>query len=228
MRASCAAQAAASSTRRGKQLDVEAELARPQVAPLFLPRQQIDEQRREPGVGEHARDVAVAGAEPARTRAVREEDEAVRAVRDDEAPRRPARIDLLLERQGQLAPHVVVRELAEVVVPEADRVERLGGDQGDDLVGLDREHLERVRRRGRHGDDEPPRTAAAHRLGRRPHRRPGGETVVDEHDHAVAQVGRRAVAAVRPLAALELDPLPLRHLLDHVVAEAAAPGRAAR
>ena len=87
---------------RGKQLDVEAELARPQVAPLFLPRQQVDEQRREPGVGEHARDVAVAGAEPARTRAVREEDEAARAVRDDEAPRRPARIDLLLERQGQL------------------------------------------------------------------------------------------------------------------------------
>ena len=80
-----------------------------------------------------------------------------------------------------------------------------------------------MRRRGRHGDDEPPRTAAAHRLGRRPHRRPGGETVVDEHDHAVAQVGRRAVAAVRTLAALELDPLPLRHLLDHVVAEAQLP-----
>ena len=80
-----------------------------------------------------------------------------------------------------------------------------------------------MRRRGRHGDDEPPGARLRTACDRRPHRRAGGQTVVDEHDRLAAQVGQRPVAAVGPLAPLELLPLALRHALDHVVAEPQLP-----
>src|SRR2546428_519505 len=93
-------------------------------------------------------------------------------------------------------PHLVVARLREVLVPEADGVERLRRGETDDLVGLLGEQLARVGGRRGNRDDHLGRPLASYTGGRGPHRRAGRETVVDENHRAAAQVERRPVPAV--------------------------------
>ena len=76
-----------------------------------------------------------------------------------------------------------------------------------------------MRRRGRHRDDDGARPPRPHRLDGRPHRRPGRETVVHEHDGLSAQLERRPVAAVGELPPGQLRPLPLRHADDDLLVQ---------
>ncbi len=150
---------------------------------------------------------------------MRKQHESARALGKRKAGGGLARVDLHLGRERQEPPHVVVRQLAEVLVPEPDRVERLGRDHRDDLVGLTPELCKRVQRRRRYRDDDQLRPLSPDGGHSRPHRRAGRETVVDEHHHLARKLGRRAVAAIRALAALELGELPLGDPVDDVVAE---------
>ena len=142
---------------------------------------------------------------------MREQDEPAGALRHDEVARRAAGVDLLLVRQSEEPLHLVVGDLAEVVVPESHGVERVRSDQPDELVHLRPELVQRVRRRGRNGHDDALGLPAADGRDRGPHRRPRREAVVDEHDRPVPEVGRRPLAPVGLLAADKLRLLSLRH-----------------
>jgi hypothetical protein len=104
-----------------------------------------------------------------------------------------------------------VGELSEVVIPGADRPERLRHGQRHNLVRVRAGVLERIPRTDRRRDDETTgrRTAMPQPAERRPNRHPGRDAVV-HHDHlAIGQRRERSARAVTvdPAANLLADPL---------------------
>ena len=166
---------------RREELDVEPDLRRARVDLLFVRREQIEQERREPLAVQLGGDVLVSRAGATAARAVREEHEAARVVRDRQVafevllterdadvpiarqpnalrtgPARPGSFgSRAIEQRGD----VIVGRRGEVLVPEADGEGRVLHVQAHDLVGDRRELVERARRRHRHGQDEPARAA---------------------------------------------------------------------
>jgi len=115
--------------------------------------------------------------------------------------------------------YLLVRRLAEVFVPESDGVERLGRHGTHDFVGLAQQRRARVARRDRHGDDDARRVTGGERFHRRPHRRAGGQAVIDEDHGAAGEIRIRAVAPVRALAPVQFREFPCRDAIDRAVVE---------
>src|SRR5690242_5422724 len=78
--------------------------------------------------------------------------------------------------------HFVVCCLAEVVVPLTDGRKMFWRSRAHDLVGDRGELATGLRRTHRYRNDDAGGAECPYRLDRRLHRRPGGQTVVDEHD----------------------------------------------
>jgi peptidyl-prolyl cis-trans isomerase A (cyclophilin A) len=134
----------------------------------------------------------------------------------------------------QLADFLVGR-LREVLVPQADRVERLRLVGADGLVRLPLELLARLDRPDRDGDHDPGRLQPAQGGHRGPHGRAGGQPVVHQDHRLPPDVQRRPVAAILPLPPVQLPPLlsgnpvdqrlgRLQHLHHPIVEDADAAG----
>ncbi len=91
-----------------------------------------------------------------------------------------------------------------MVVPEADAVEGFWGDEAEELVYLALEVSAGLRCAGRHGDYQPARSQLAQRLDSGAHGGAGGEAVVHQDDGALRHRRQSPVAAVEPLASLQL------------------------
>lgn len=86
--------------------------------------------------------------------------------------------------------------------------------QAADFIRLAIQQLAGFRGAGRNRDYDASGTELAQRRHGGPHRRAGGEPVVDDDHFAPAHVERRALATERALATRELDELELHESLD--------------
>jgi hypothetical protein len=111
---------------------------------------------------------------------------------------------------------LLVADLVEVVIPAANRTERLRSAGADNLVGFRSERGAGVGRSYGDGHDDPARFALAQGGDGRPHARAGRQPVINQDDDVARHVGRRAVDAVSALAPLELGQLVLGDLVDEL------------
>ena len=108
---------------------------------------------------------------------------------------------------GEVAAHLVIGRLPEIVIPETDGVKRFRSLGADHLVD-DVAHRFADRARGdRHRADDPGRVSFAQGERSCPQRRSGGQTVVDENDRLAGDIGGRLGSPVQALAAGKLAPL---------------------
>src|SRR5207249_2198485 len=116
-----------------------------------------------------------------------------------------------------------------VAIPLADGRERLRHPGAYGFVSDIAEFSTRLWGADRNGDDDPRGLVFSHRLHRRPHRRPGGQSIVDENRGSIAEIDQRTALTIFTFATLQLrELLPgdgiddgLRNSVpsDHVVAQ---------
>ena len=180
----------------------------------------LDRDGREAALGDQAlRDLRALAVELLRAvRRLPDEDEAglrraldqvvvVRRLATERSHRLRAAGDRGTARLLEQHPDLVVGRLREVLVPDSHGLQRPGCDHAHHVVGHGAQAVAHVRVGDRDGDDDPRRLVGPQGMQRRQHGRPRGQPVVDEDDRAAGDVGRRAVTAVRLLAALQLAPL---------------------
>ena len=113
-----------------------------------------------------------------------------------------------------LQPILGIADLREIAVPKADSAKRLGRGGAYDVVDVAAQCLARLRRGNGNGHDDRLRIRAFDRRGGGQHRRSRCESVVDEDHGLVLERDRRAIAAVEPLAAIELGALARDNCLE--------------
>ena len=117
-------------------------------------------------------------------------------------------------RRMQELAHLFVARLVEVVVPLSHRGERLGHTRADHLVRHAFQIATGLAGANGHRDDQPRRRLVLRCLYGRPHRRSGGEPIVNEDHRATSDVDGRLVASVLPFSAHKLCPLAGRDRFD--------------
>src|SRR5262245_5640656 len=125
-------------------------------------------------------------------------------------------LQLSLDRIEQFA-NLLVCGLREVPVPQADRVERLGGYCADDLVGFFLELFAGLGGADRNGHDDLSRALLAQGPYRGAHRRASGQAVVDQDDGTAADFGWRTNSAIEPFATLEFLLFVGGHGVNHLL-----------
>ena len=100
--------------------------------------------------------------------------------------------------------HFGIRRLVEIVVPQADGLERLRRSQAEDLIRLFTQLFARPGCSYRYGYDDRSRLHEPQRAHRGLHGRSGCQTIIDDDDGPTFHIDRRLVSAVRNLATLEL------------------------
>src|SRR5690606_502110 len=106
----------------------------------------------------------------------------------------------------QQRPHIVVTELRETLVPDADRHERLRREEADHLVCLLLERPTHVRRRNRDRDDDARGLLMPQRGDRGADRGPRRHTIVHQDHDPSLYPRRRPSTTVRTLPPLALRP----------------------
>src|SRR5690349_23257020 len=125
------------------------------------------------------------------------------------------RMECLLSRGcGEYLVYFLVGRLGEVLVPDADGVERGRRFGAHDVVDDTTKFVARLGRRYGDRDDDTGRRLLAEREHGNAHRRAGGETIVDQDDGAMVQRGKRSSVAIGALTPLELALLGLGDGLD--------------
>src|SRR5690606_29482570 len=100
--------------------------------------------------------------------------------------------------------HLLVGDLAEVAVPEADGDEGVRDGEADEVVDERADGGGRLAGADGHGEDEPPRLHAPEGVGGGRGRDAGGEPVVEEDGRLPRHVGEARLAAVEQEAAVHL------------------------
>ena len=172
----------------GRQADVEDVLA----LQLLVGREEVEQERGEAAVGQHAGHPPVARAVAAAAAAVREHDRPgrLRARGDGQVPGqgeagpdgdhhprgRRRRVVVgrgrLRRARGEQRQHLAVVRGPEGLVPLADGAQVAWLQHAHHVVGLGLQRRHALRRAHRHGQDQPPRSPRADRAQRRPRRPP--------------------------------------------------------
>ena len=117
----------------------------------------------------------------------------------------------------------MVAHRREVAIPEPDGLERVWAPGAYQLVDLAGQRVARLTRGDGDRHDHPGHPPAPQGLHGCPHRRPGGQPVVDQ-DHCHAdEVAGRSIAAIDLLLKLERRQLARRHPLDLLLAQPGCP-----
>ena len=202
--------------------------------------QKVEEKGREAVGIEHVRDGDVARTEPARSAAMREQNDAAGLGRNaeisDQAERRHrdlascrsglcarASVPALRPALAQQPDGFLVGQLVEVVVEGADAVEMLGGVKTYDQIGLLADLLQGFLRRHRHRDADFRGTLSLHRDQGRLHGRPGRQAIVDDDRRMPGRVDLRTAAEVASPAALEFRQFARSGAFEKGVIRAGAP-----
>jgi hypothetical protein len=119
--------------------------------------------------------------------------------------------------QHEQVANLLIHRLGEVMVPEADRVERLWCDRAYDIVDFSPQLLTGFGCCSWNGDDDAGGLLLPQRLDPGVHGRPGRQTIIHKNDRAAANIRRRATAAVQTLAPRQLLLLACRDGVDYVV-----------
>ena len=102
---------------------------------------------------------------------------------------------------------LIVLGLREIAVVSADRIERLGRGQADDIVAIAGQIGEGVGRRDRHGQHQAGRTQARDAAQRRPDRAAGRDPVIDDDRGAAFDRDGGPVSEIAPPPSLDLGQL---------------------
>ena len=124
------------------------------------------------------------------------------------------RIRAALRRDGQESGHFFVRRLRKLLVPQADRVERLGRRHAHHLVDQPAQMLASLPRTDRDRHDDSCRRLLPERDDRRLHRRTGREPIVDENHGPIANGRRTPPGTIQHIAPFEFQTFPDGNLLD--------------
>ena len=118
---------------------------------------------------------------------------------------------------GEETGHLRIAHLMEIAIVEADRPEPDRRLQADGFVGSLGQGRERIGRRYGHGEDQPRGGAVPHGLQRDPHRRTGGDAVIDNDRRTPGDFQSRTAFAIRFSAPLDFFELTGGLLLDVAV-----------
>src|SRR5437660_190095 len=105
--------------------------------------------------------------------------------------------------------------LRKVVIPEANRLERLGCAEADDVDALVAKFVAGLRRGDRDRDDDRARLHLAKCRDRGAHRRPGRQAVVNDDHGLLVHVDRRTRSTIFALAALQFLLFAQSDLIDY-------------